>query len=106
MGTVGAKIANWGTIFGIIQRTVGDQLLKDNFRDNFGDNLGDNLGDKLEDNFRDIFFLPCTTGATVGGQSLSHLQQSSSEHEDPESKTSRSNSAAVVLGPGLGSSAG
>lgn len=31
-------------------------------------------------------------------------QQSSSEQEDPESKTSRSNSAAVVLGPGLGSS--
>ena len=69
MGTVGAKIANWGTIFGIIQRTVGDQLLKDNFRNNFGDNsgdnfrdnLGDNLGynfeDNLEDNFGDIFFL-------------------------------------------------
>lgn len=32
-------------------------------------------------------------------------QASSSEQEDPLSKTSKSNSAAVVLGPGLGSSA-
>ena len=43
-------------------------------------------------------------GTTAGTISLSHLQQSSSEHEDPESNTSKSNSAAVVLGPGLGSS--
>lgn len=39
----------------------------------------------------------------VGGGSFKP-QQSSSEHEDPESKTSKSNSAAVVLGPGFGSS--
>lgn len=35
---------------------------------------------------------------------LSFVQQSSREQDDPESKTSRSNSAALVLGPGFGSS--